>query len=60
MKRRRLLSLVLLVVTGAMPLVTTGTCYNYGGSFGYDVCSTNDHLVRDVLNLFCCDDDDDD
>ncbi len=58
MMRRRLLSLVLLVMTGAMPLVTMGACYNYGGSFGYDVWSTNDHLVRDVLGLFCCEDDD--
>jgi len=59
MKRRRLLSLVLLVVTGAMPLVTLGACYNTGTSFGYDVFSTNPYLLRDVLRLFDCDDCDD-
>lgn len=60
MKRRRLLPLILLLLTGGIPLVTMGTCYNYGTSFGYDVYSTNNHLVKNVLGLFDCDDCDDD
>jgi hypothetical protein len=59
MKRQRLLTLVLLLVTGGVALVTTGTCYNFGTAFGYEVYSTNDNLVEDVLGLFCCEDDDD-
>ncbi len=57
-RRRRIASLVLLV-TGAMPLLTAGTCYNTRTGFGYDLYSTNDDLVDDVLELFSDEDDDD-
>jgi hypothetical protein len=59
--RRRTLAVLLMMMTGAMPLATAATCYNYGPqNFGYDLFSTNDDLVHDVLNLFNDDDDDDD
>ena len=59
MIKRRLLSGLLLLVTGAMPLVTTGACYNTGSSFGYDLFSTNDDLVEDFFELFSCEEEDD-
>lgn len=58
--KRRTLAVLLLLMTGAMPLATAATCYNYGPQdFGYDLFSTNDDLVHDVLNLFDDGDDDD-
>jgi len=59
MLRGRLLGYVLLLLTGAIPLVTMGTCYNTGTAFGYDLFSTNDNLVNDVVDWLGGDDDDD-
>jgi len=58
MTKRRLLPTLLLLVTGVMPLVTTGSCYNENGRLGYDLYSTNSDLVEDVLDLLFEDDDD--
>jgi hypothetical protein len=57
--KRRTLAVLLLMMTGAMPLATAATCHNYGPQdFGYDLYSTNNNLVHDVLNLLNDDDDD--
>jgi hypothetical protein len=59
LKRSRLAVLLMMMMTGAMPLATAATCYNYGPqNLGYDLYSTNNDLVHDVLNLFNDDDDD--
>jgi hypothetical protein len=58
MKKRRLLPALLVLVTGAMPLVTMGTCYNEGGRIGYDLYSTNSNLAQDVFDLLFEEDDD--
>jgi len=60
MTTRRWLGYLLLLVTGATLPVTTGTCYNTGTAFGYDLFSTNDNLVNDVVDWLGGDDDDDD
>jgi hypothetical protein len=52
MTTRRWLGYLLLLVTGAALPVTLGTCYNTGTTFGYDLFSTNDNLMHDILNFF--------
>jgi hypothetical protein len=52
---------LLVLLAGGGPLVTCATCDRYGPLSGsFDVYSSNDDLVQDVFDLFCCDDDDDD
>ncbi len=58
MTKRRILSALLLLITGAVPLTTIGSCYNEGGRFGYELYSTNSDLLENVLDLLTGGDDD--